>query len=32
MLYPKAASNVIEVAFGGVEIHVANGDLLDQFL
>ncbi|KAH9056798.1 hypothetical protein EDB87DRAFT_1686815 [Lactarius vividus] len=31
-LYSKAASNAIKAGFDGVEIHVANGCLPDQFL
>ncbi|KAI0299012.1 putative NADPH2 dehydrogenase chain OYE2 [Multifurca ochricompacta] len=31
-LYSKAASNAIEAGFDGVELHSANGYLLDQFL
>ncbi|KAN0140566.1 hypothetical protein V8E53_001775 [Lactarius tabidus] len=31
-LYSKAASNAIEAGFDGVEVHVANGYLLDQFM
>jgi len=31
-LYSKAASNAIKAGFDGVEIHSANGHLLDQFL
>jgi NADPH2 dehydrogenase len=31
-LYTKAASNAIEAGFDGVEVHVAHGYLLDQFM
>ncbi|KAH9039321.1 putative NADPH2 dehydrogenase chain OYE2 [Lactarius pseudohatsudake] len=31
-LHSEAASNAIEAGFDGVEVHVANGSLLDQFL
>jgi len=31
-LYTKAAKNAIEAGFDGVEVHGANGYLLDQFL
>ena len=31
-LYTKAARNAIEAGFDGVEVHCANGYLLDQFL
>ncbi|KAF8264533.1 putative NADPH2 dehydrogenase chain OYE2 [Lactarius quietus] len=31
-LYSKAASNAIEAGFDGVEVHAANGYILDQFL
>ena len=31
-LYSKAARNAIEAGFDGVEVHAANGYLLDPFL
>jgi len=31
-LYSKAASNAIEAGFDGVEVHAANGYILDQLL
>ncbi|GAA3131247.1 hypothetical protein GCM10020255_005040 [Rhodococcus baikonurensis] len=30
--YGRVARNAIEAAFGGVEVHAANGYLIDQFL